>query len=62
MRWGLLPRFEWVLFDSAIIGFLVWQLISVRRLIRIDRAQARAAEAERAVPEQAGPGDRSCQP
>jgi len=42
MHWGVLARFEWVLFDGAIMGFLVWQLVSVRRLIRNDRARAAA--------------------
>jgi hypothetical protein len=55
MHWSVLPRFEWVLFDGAIIGFLVWQLVSVRRLIRIDREQARAAAAARDASTAASP-------
>jgi len=46
MHWGVLARFEWVLFDGAIMGFLVWQLVSVRRLIRNDRARAAAEKKE----------------
>ena len=43
MQWSTLPRFEWLLFDGALMGFLVWQMISIRRLVRIDREQARQA-------------------
>ncbi len=37
-------RFEWVLFDVGALAFLVWQLVSVRRLIRVDREAAKDKE------------------
>ena len=40
MRWGGIARFEWLLFDGLVFGFLAWQLVSVRRLIRADREKA----------------------
>jgi hypothetical protein len=40
MHWGGIARFEWLLFDGMIFGFLAWQLVSVRRLIRADREKA----------------------
>jgi hypothetical protein len=46
LHWDMLPRFEWVLFDGVIMGLLVWQLVSVRRLIRIDRDRDRDRAAE----------------
>jgi hypothetical protein len=41
MHWA---RFEWVLFDVGGLGFLVWQLVSVRRLIKQDRQAAKDRE------------------
>ena len=41
MHWATLARFEWLIFDGALMGFLVWQMISIRRLVRIDREKAK---------------------
>jgi hypothetical protein len=49
VHWAGLARFEWVLFDGGLIAFLVWQLISIRRLVRIDREKAQAAKAAEAA-------------
>jgi len=49
MHWAILPRFEWLLFDGGLMIFLVWQMVSIRRLVRIDRENARQA-AQRDVP------------
>ena len=34
---GGLARYEWILVELLVLGVLVWQLVSVRRLIRADR-------------------------
>ncbi len=43
-----LGRFEWVLIELLVLGILVWQLVSVRRLIRRDRQAAQQAKAQEA--------------
>jgi len=38
-----LARFEWILIDALVLGLLFWQLVSVRRAIRVDRQKTEAA-------------------
>jgi hypothetical protein len=40
-------RYEWILIELLVLGILVWQLISVRRLVRKDKAAAKAPPVER---------------
>jgi hypothetical protein len=47
MAWGGLARFEWILVELLVLGVLVWQLVSVRRAIRADRAKRAREGGER---------------
>jgi hypothetical protein len=42
MGLGWLAQYEWILIEVLVLGILVWQLVSVRRLIRADRERAKA--------------------
>jgi hypothetical protein len=37
MTWNWLSQFEWIIIEVLVLGFLVWELVSVRRAMRNDR-------------------------
>jgi hypothetical protein len=39
-------RFEWVIIDVLILAFLIYELVSVRRCIRRDKAAKQASETD----------------
>ncbi len=42
MGLGWLAQYEWILIEVLVLGILVWQLVSVRRAIRVDREKGKA--------------------
>lgn len=51
MTWSAVAwmvQFEWLLFELALLGFLFWELYSVRRSIRRDREAAATARGDAA--------------
>ena len=51
-------QWEWAIGDFLLLGFLIWQLVSVRRSLREDREKAAREAAEAAKTKEAadGPG------
>ena len=43
----MLVRFEWLLFEAAVLGWAIYELISIRRSIRRDKAKRGASDASR---------------
>jgi hypothetical protein len=43
MDWPSGVQWEWAIGEFAVLGFLFWELYSLRRTQRIDREKARAA-------------------
>jgi hypothetical protein len=37
MTWNWLSQFEWIIIEVLVLGFLVWELVSVRRAMRNDK-------------------------
>ncbi len=37
MTWNWLSQFEWIIIEVLVLGFLVWELVSVRRAMRDDK-------------------------
>jgi hypothetical protein len=42
--WSWLPRFEWILVELMVLAVLVWELVSIRRAVRRDRADKAAKQ------------------
>ncbi len=50
MNWPHGMQWEWALGDFLLLGFLIWQLVSVRRSLREDREKAAREAAETPPP------------
>jgi hypothetical protein len=37
MTWNWFSQFEWIIIEVLVLGFLVWELVSVRRAMRNDK-------------------------
>jgi hypothetical protein len=47
MNWPVGVQWEWAVGELAVLGFLIWELRSLRKTQRLDREKAaREAEAE----------------
>jgi hypothetical protein len=37
-----MAQFEWIIIELIVLGVLIWQVISTRRAVKIDREKAKA--------------------
>jgi hypothetical protein len=37
-----MAQFEWIIIEVIVLGVLVWQFVSIRRAVKIDREKAKA--------------------
>jgi len=37
-----MAQFEWIIIELIVLGLLIWQVISIRRAVKIDREKAKA--------------------
>jgi hypothetical protein len=56
MNWPHGMQWEWAIGDFALLAFLIWQLVSVRRSLREDREKASREAAEAAKANEAAGG------
>ena len=55
ISWPSGVQWEWAIGEFAVLGFLVWELFSLRRTQRRDRRKAAEAGREPAGPDEATP-------
>lgn len=55
LSWPSGVQWEWAIGEFAVLGFLVWELYSLRRTQRRDRQKAAETSAANGDPEQSGP-------
>lgn len=55
ISWPSGSQWEWAIGEFAVLGFLVWELFSLRRTQRRDRRKAAEAGREPAGPDEATP-------
>ncbi len=48
----MVGRYEWIILELLFLGVLVYELVSVKRSLRKDRAAAAAAAAEARKPDE----------
>jgi hypothetical protein len=37
-----MAQFEWIIIELIVLGVLIWQVVSIRRAVKIDREKAKA--------------------
>jgi hypothetical protein len=54
MNWPSGVQWEWAIGEFAVLAFLIWELVRLRRTQRRDREKAREAGGVEAEPDQPG--------